>query len=145
MSIRSRLAQFPHGVRWEITEERAREWVASEPDWLFAGFGALSRLGPLDASEFYLLRLDILAYRSLLDRAARGLAPHPGSPAAYLRPGREEWGALARLCRLLENSITGAPEPEPSRRRGRPRRTPGRRRRRRATCGRQVTTARGRA
>lgn len=91
----------PHGSfggeRWEITPARARSWVAHR----FAEFRGDSdlfrRLGPLDADEFALLLFDLDCYEGLWNRYHAGRGPKPPAAHKYLLPGREHWGAAARI------------------------------------------------
>lgn len=90
---------FPAGGRWEITPERAVWWLSHRFASLRGDSQFMRGLGPLDESEMFLLLADLDCYEGMLVRYLRGLGPRPPAPHAYLLPGREEWGRLARLLR----------------------------------------------
>lgn len=80
---------------WELTEKTCSNLLHSPPDHCGKVLWE-THSGSVD-EELLLLRYDLLVYA---ERVRQRLPPPPLPD--YLRPGREEWGALAALYRETE-------------------------------------------
>ena len=86
-----------HAGVWEITPEHAEEWSF----WRACGWGGSAALTAMAGDEYGLLLSDLDCYAGLVRRAQEGRGPKPPPLEEYLRPGREDWGHLGQLARLI--------------------------------------------
>lgn len=91
---------------WEITEEHAARWLIHQFESQLLQLTTAARFdpgpGPVSAlQELFLLRLDLKCWLGLVKRPPLHL---------YLRHGRGDWGAIARLLRGEPDCLPGCDE-----------------------------------
>lgn len=83
--------RFPEGAHWKVTPANVQLWDASGFFGSLWDMSGVTSLGPLDNDPMAILRLDRMAFDRYGDRGPLR-TPFYERLAAYLLPGREDWG-----------------------------------------------------